>query len=159
VRQVRLIDEGGKQLGIVDTREALRIASDKGLDLVLVSPAAKPPVARILDYGKWRYEQQQQEKERRKKQKKQEVKAIKFRVKVSEHDYQTKLKHVRRFLEDGHKVKVTIMFRGREMAHPELGKKILDRVAEDLKEIATVEMPPQLAGRDMNMVLAPIAKK
>jgi len=158
VRQVRLIDESGKQLGIMDTREALRIAYDKGLDLVLVSPAAKPPVARILDYGKWRYEQQQQEKERRKKQKKQEVKAIKFRVKVSEHDYQTKLK-LRRFLEDGHKVKVTIMFRGRELAHPELGKKILERVADDLKEIATVEMPPQLAGRDMNMVLAPIAKK
>jgi len=107
---VRLIDESGQQLGIVDTREALRIAQEKGLDLVLVSPAAKPPVARILDYGKWRYEQQQQEKERRKKQKKQD-------------------------------------------------KKILDRVAEDLKEIATVEMPPQLAGRDMNMVLAPIAKK
>ncbi len=154
-----MVDEQGTQLGIVDTREALRIAKEKGLDLVLVSPAAKPPVAKILDYGKWRYEQQQQEKERRKKQKRQEQKAIKFRVKVSEHDYQTKLKHVRRFLEDGHKVKVTIMFRGREMAHPELGKKILDRVAEDLREIATVEMPPQLAGRDMNMVLAPIQKK
>jgi len=158
VRQVRLVDETGQQLGIVDTREALKLAQEKGLDLVLVSPAAKPPVARILDYGKWRYEQQQQEKERRKKQKRQEQKAIKFRVKVSEHDYQTKLKHVRRFLEDGHKVKVTIMFRGREMAHPELGRKILDRVAEDLKEIATVEMPPQLAGRDMNMVLAPLKK-
>ncbi len=158
MRQVRLVDETGQQLGIVDTREALKLAQEKGLDLVLVSPAAKPPVAKILDYGKWRYEQQQQEKERRKKQKRQEQKAIKFRVKVSEHDYQTKLKHVRRFLEDGHKVKVTIMFRGREMAHPELGKKILDRVAEDLKEIATVEMPPQLAGRDMNMVLAPLKK-
>jgi len=158
VRQVRLVDETGQQLGIVDTREALKLAQEKGLDLVLVSPAAKPPVAKILDYGKWRYEQQQQEKERRKKQKRQEQKAIKFRVKVSEHDYQTKLKHVRRFLEDGHKVKVTIMFRGREMAHPELGRKILDRVAEDLKEIATVEMPPQLAGRDMNMVLAPLKK-
>ncbi len=158
MRQVRLVDETGQQLGIVDTREALKLAQEKGLDLVLVSPAAKPPVARILDYGKWRYEQQQQEKERRKKQKRQEQKAIKFRVKVSEHDYQTKLKHVRRFLEDGHKVKVTIMFRGREMAHPELGRKILDRVAEDLKEIATVEMPPQLAGRDMNMVLAPLKK-
>jgi len=159
VRQVRLVDETGQQIGIVDTREALRMARERGLDLVLVSPAARPPVARILDYGKWRYEHQQQEKARRKRQRKQEQKAIKFRVKVSEHDYQTKLKHIRRFLEDGHKVKVTIMFRGREMAHPELGRKILDRVAEDLAELGVVEMPPQLAGRDMNMVLAPKAKR
>ena len=159
MRQVRLVDETGQQIGIVDTREALRMARERGLDLVLVSPAARPPVARILDYGKWRYEHQQQEKARRKRQRKQEQKAIKFRVKVSEHDYQTKLKHIRRFLEDGHKVKVTIMFRGREMAHPELGRKILDRVAEDLAELGVVEMPPQLAGRDMNMVLAPKAKR
>nr|WP_218916183.1 translation initiation factor IF-3 [Marinithermus hydrothermalis] len=158
VRQVRLIDENGEQLGILDTREALAIARERDLDLVLVGPNASPPVARLLDYGKWRYEQQQALKEARKKAKRQEMKAIKFRVKINEHDYQTKLGHVRRFLQQGHKVKVTIMFRGREMAHPELGKRILDRVAEDLKDLATVEMKPVLAGRDMNMVLAPVAK-
>ncbi len=158
MRQVRLIDENGEQLGILDTREALAIARERDLDLVLVGPNASPPVARLLDYGKWRYEQQQAMKEARKKAKRQEMKAIKFRVKINEHDYQTKLGHVRRFLQQGHKVKVTIMFRGREMAHPELGKRILDRVAEDLKDLATVEMKPVMAGRDMNMVLAPVAK-
>jgi len=156
VRQVRVIDESGEQLGIMETRQALDLAKQKDLDLVLVGPTASPPVAKLLDYGKWRYEQQQAEKEARKKAKRQEMKSIKFRVKIDEHDYQTKLGHVRRFLEAGHKVKVTIMFRGREMAHPELGKKILDRVAEDLAEIAGVEMKPLMAGRDMNMVLAPI---
>ncbi len=140
----------------METRQALELAREKELDLVLVGPTASPPVAKLLDYGKWRYEQQQAEKEARKKSKRQEMKSIKFRVKIDEHDYQTKLGHVRRFLEAGHKVKVTIMFRGREMAHPELGKKILDRVAEDLSEIAVVEMKPLMAGRDMNMVLAPI---
>lgn len=140
----------------METRQALDLAKQKELDLVLVGPTASPPVAKLLDYGKWRYEQQQAEKEARKKSKRQEMKSIKFRVKIDEHDYQTKLGHVRRFLEAGHKVKVTIMFRGREMAHPELGKKILDRVAEDLAEIAVVEMKPLMAGRDMNMVLAPI---
>jgi len=140
----------------METRQAIDLARQKELDLVLVGPTASPPVAKLLDYGKWRYEQQQAEKETRKKAKRQEMKSIKFRVKIDEHDYQTKLGHVRRFLEAGHKVKVTIMFRGREMAHPELGKKILDRVAEDLAEIAVVEMKPLMAGRDMNMVLAPI---
>lgn len=146
----------GKQLGIMDTREALRLAQEQDLDLVLVGPNADPPVARIMDYSKWRYEQQMAEKEARKKAKRTEVKSIKFRVKIDEHDYQTKLGHIKRFLQEGHKVKVTIMFRGREMAHPELGEKILNRVAEDLKDLAVVEMKPEMLGRDMNMLLAPV---
>jgi len=158
VRQVRLIDDGGQQLGILDTREALRIAIEHELDLVLVGASAAPPVAKLMDYGRYRYEQQLAQKEARKKQKRFELKAIKFRVKIDEHDYQTKMGHVKRFLKDGHKVKITIMFRGREMAHQELGAKILDRVAEDLKDMAVVEMRPEMAGRDMNMVVAPLSR-
>jgi translation initiation factor IF-3 len=155
---VRLIDEEGNQVGVVDTREALRMAQEREYDLVLVSPNAVPPVARLLDYGKWRYEQQQAEKEARKKAKRTEVKSIKFRPKIDEHDYQTKLGHVRRFLEEGHKVKITIMFRGREMAHPELGSRILERAVADLGPAAVVELKPEMAGRDMNMVIAPAGK-
>lgn len=153
-----MIGPGGEQLGIVNTREALRLAEEKELDLVLVGPTADPPVAKLMDYGKFRYEQQLAEKEARKKAKRMEVKSIKFRVKIDEHDYQTKLSHIKRFLEEGHKVKVTIMFRGREMNHPELGERLLSRVAEDLKGLAVVEMRPELLGRDMNMLLAPVAK-
>lgn len=151
-----MIGPDGKQLGIMDTREALRLAQEQDLDLVLVGPNADPPVARIMDYSKWRYEQQMAEKEARKKAKRTEVKSIKFRVKIDEHDYQTKLGHIKRFLQEGHKVKVTIMFRGREVAHPELGERILNRVAEDLKDLAVVEMKPEMLGRDMNMLLAPV---
>ena len=140
----------------MDTREALRLAQEMDLDLVLVGPNADPPVARIMDYSKWRYEQQMAEKEARKKSKRTEVKSIKFRVKIDEHDYQTKLGHIKRFLQEGHKVKVTIMFRGREVAHPELGERILNRVTEDLKDLAVVEMKPEMLGRDMNMLLAPV---
>lgn len=121
-KQVRVIGPDGQQLGIMDTREALRLAQEQDLDLVLVGPTADPPVARIMDYSKWRYEQQVAEKEARKKAKRTEVKSIKFRVKIDEHDYKTKLGHIKRFLEEGHKVKVTIMFRGREMAHPSWGR-------------------------------------
>ena len=145
-------------MGIVDTKEALRTAQERELDLVLVSPNAEPPVARLLDYGKWRFEEQQAEKESRKKTKRQEIKAIKFRVKIDQHDYDTKLGHIRRFLQEGNKVKVTIMFRGREMAHPELGMKILERVGRDVSEHGVVEAAPVLAGRDLNMILAPAAK-
>ena len=155
-KQVRVVGPDGKQLGIMDTREALRLAQEMDLDLVLVGPNADPPVARIMDYSKWRYEQQMAEKEARKKAKRTEVKSIKFRVKIDEHDYQTKLGHIKRFLQEGHKVKVTIMFRGREVAHPELGERILNRVTEDLKELAVVEMKPEMLGRDMNMLLAPV---
>ena len=140
----------------MDTREALRLAQEMDLDLVLVGPNADPPVARIMDYSKWRYEQQMAEKEARKKAKRTEVKSIKFRAKIDEHDYQTKLGHIKRFLQEGHKVKVTIMFRGREVAHPELGERILNRVTEDLKDLAVVEMKPEMLGRDMNMLLAPV---
>ncbi|WP_082077948.1 translation initiation factor IF-3 [Thermus filiformis] len=156
--KVRVIGPSGEQFGIMDTREALRLAEEKELDLVLVGPTADPPVAKLMDYGKFRYEQQLAEKEARKKAKRTEVKSIKFRVKIDEHDYQTKLSHIKRFLEEGHKVKVTIMFRGREMSHPELGEKLLSRVAEDLKGLAVVEMKPEILGRDMNMLLAPVAK-
>lgn len=155
IRQVRLIGSTGEQLGIVDTRDAIGKARDEGLDLVLVGETAQPPVARIMDYGKYRYELQQQEKEARKRTKQQEVKAIKFRVKIEEHDYQTKVRHIRRFLEEGHKVRVTIMFRGRERTHPELGQELLDRVAKDVAEVSVVDMPPTLAGMDMNMALRP----
>ena len=140
----------------MDTREALRLAQEMDLDLVLVGPNADPPVARIMDYSKWRYEQQMAEKEARKKAKRTEVKYIKFRVKIDEHDYQTKLGHIKRFLQEGHKVKVTIMFRGREVAHPELGERILNRVTEDLKDLAVVEMKPEMLGLDINMLLAPV---
>ncbi len=154
-RQVRLIMEDGQQQGIVDTRDALRMARDAELDLVLVGEQAQPPVAKLLDYGKYRYEMQQQEKEARKRSRQQEMKAIKFRVKIDDHDYNTKVNHVKRFLKGGHKVKVTIMFRGRERTHPELGQEILNRVASDVSEMATVESAPSIAGMDMNMVLGP----
>ena len=154
-RQVRLIMEDGQQQGIVDTRDALRMARDAELDLALVGEAAQPPVAKLMDYGKYRYEMQQQEKEARKRSRQQEMKAIKFRVKIDDHDYNTKVNHVKRFLKGGHKVKVTIMFRGRERTHPELGQEILNRVASDVSDMATVESAPSIAGMDMNMVLGP----
>ena len=155
MRQVRLIAADGEQVGIVDTRDALQRARDEELDLVLVGEQASPPVAKLLDYGKYRYEMQQQEKEARKRSRQQEMKAIKFRVKIEDHDYDTKVRHVRRFLEGGHKVRVVIMFRGRERTHPELGQEILNRVAQDVSEISVVDMAPSLAGMDMNMVLRP----
>jgi translation initiation factor IF-3 len=155
VRQVRLIDGEGQQVGVVDTRDALQRARDVDLDLVLVGESAQPPVAKMMDYGKYRYELQQQEKEARKRSRQQEMKAIKFRVKIDEHDYQTKVNHVKRFLKGGHKVKVTIMFRGRERTHPELGQELLHRVGQDVSEIGAVESSPTIAGMDMNMVLAP----
>lgn len=155
VRQIRLIGAEGEQVGIIDTRDAMNMAREAGLDLVMVSPQAVPPVCRLLDYGRFRYEQQQNEKENRKRARAQEVKAIKFRVKIDDHDFKTKAGHVRRFLEEGHKVKVTIMFRGRERTHPELGERILTRVAETLADIGTPEGMPSMMGMDMNMIMAP----
>ncbi|WP_019587034.1 translation initiation factor IF-3 [Deinococcus apachensis] len=157
VRQIRLIGAEGEQIGIIDTRDALAMAREKNLDLVMVSPQAVPPVCRLLDYGRFRYEQQQNEKENRKRARAQEVKAIKFRVKIDDHDFNTKTGHVRRFLEEGHKVKVTIMFRGRERTHPELGERILHRVADTLSDIGTPEGMPSMMGMDMNMIMAPKA--
>ncbi len=156
-RQVRLIDAEGQQQGIVDTREAIRRAREEDLDLVLVGENSQPPVAKLMDYGKFRYEQQQQAKEARRRSRQQEMKAIKFRVKIDSHDYETKVNHIRRFLNAGHKVRVVIMFRGRERTHPELGKEILERVVRDVAELAVVDSPPSLAGMDMNMILRPMS--
>ncbi|MDV6374320.1 translation initiation factor IF-3 [Deinococcus arenicola] len=155
VRQIRLIGAEGEQVGIIDTREAMNMAREAGVDLVMVSPQAVPPVCRLLDYGRFRFEQQQNERENRKRARGQEVKAIKFRVKIDGHDFNTKTGHVRRFLEEGHKVKVTIMFRGRERTHPELGERILVRVAETLADIGVPESNPSMMGMDMNMIMTP----
>jgi len=148
----------GGQIGIVSTRDALRQADELDLDLVEVAPQAKPPVARIMDYGKYKYERDVRQKEARKRQARVDVKEIKFRPKIDTHDYETKKGHVVRFLTAGNKVKVTIMFRGREMAHTELGRKILDRLVGDLDELAQVEQMPKLDGRNMVMVISPTRK-
>jgi translation initiation factor IF-3 len=155
VPEVRLIDETGKQVGIMKTQEALRYAQSHDLDLVEVAPDAKPPVCRVLDYSKYKYEQNQKQKQARKHQTQINVREIKFRPKIAQHDYDTKKGHVERFLKSRDKVKVTIMFRGREMAHPERGEMILNRLAEDLGELAVVEQRPQQDGRNMTMLLAP----
>src|SRR5690554_2064574 len=157
-RQVCLIGSDGAQVGIVETRDAIRMAREEDLDLVLVGEQAQPPVAKLMDYGKYRFELQQQTKEARKRSRQQEMKSIKFRVKIDDHDYETKVNHIRRFLKGGHKVKVTIMFRGRERTHPELGQAILNRVAADVSDLAAVDAAPMIAGMDMNMILRPIAQ-
>jgi len=138
--------------------DALRIADDQGFDLVEIAPSADPPVCKIMDYGKFKYEQAMKAKQARKHQTKVEIKEIKFRPKIDKHDYETKKRHVIRFLDAGAKVKVTIMFRGREMAHPELGLNILERVAEELGDTAIIETQPKLEGRNMHMLLAPTKK-
>lgn len=153
--KVRVIDSDGRQIGVLPTREAIETARRQGLDLVLVSPNSDPPVAKIMDFGKYLYQVSKRQKEAKKKQKQQEIKQMKFRLKIDEHDYQTKLKHIRRFLEDGDKVKVTIMFRGREIAFTDRGKQILDKVANDVSDIAIVEAEAKLEGRDMWMQLKP----
>ncbi len=155
VPEVRLIDENGQQVGIMKTSEALRYAESRELDLVEVAPDAKPPVCRVLDYSKYKYEQTQKQKAARKHQQQINIREIKFRPKIAQHDYDTKKGHVERFLKARDKVKVTIMFRGREMAHPERGEMILNRLAEDLGELAIVEQRPQQDGRNMTMMLAP----
>ncbi|HVW17917.1 MAG TPA: translation initiation factor IF-3 [Solirubrobacteraceae bacterium] len=155
VPQVRLIDENGGQVGVMDTPEALRYALARDLDLVEVAPDARPPVCRVLDYSKYKYEQAQKQKQARKHQQQINVREIKFRPKIAAHDYATKKGHVERFLRARDKVKVTIMFRGREVTHPERGVAILDRLAEELAELATVEQRPNLDGRNMTMVLGP----
>jgi translation initiation factor IF-3 len=155
VPEVRLIDETGKQVGVMKTPDALRYAQNKDLDLVEVAPDAKPPVVRVLDYSKYKYEQAQKQKSARKHQQQINVREIKFRPKIAQHDYDTKKGHVIRFLKGRDKVKVTIMFRGREMAHPERGEMILNRLAEELGELAVVEQRPQQDGRNMTMMLGP----
>lgn len=159
VPEVRLIDGEGNQLGVKPTAEALRQAKDSGQDLVEVAPKAKPPVARIMDYSKYRYEQSLKAKKAKKHATTIDVKEIKMRPKIDVGDYNTKKKHVLRFLNSGAKVKVTIMFRGREMVHPEIGEEILKRLAEDVAEYGVVEQPPKRDERNMVMVLASTGKK
>ena len=155
VPRVRLVDEDGSQIGIKATKEALEYAYSKNLDLVEVAKNADPPVARVMDYGKWRYEQEQRAKQARKHQSQVNIKEIKFRPKIGTHDYETKKGHVVRFLNQRAKVKVTIMFRGRETLHPERGRMLLERLAEDVREIGQIEQQPLLDGRNMVMLLGP----
>jgi translation initiation factor IF-3 len=155
VPEVRVIDEEGQQVGVMKTPDALALAQEKDLDLVEVAPEARPPVCRILDYSKYKYEQAQKVKQARKHQQQIVVREIKFRPKIAEHDYDTKKNHVERFLKHKDKVKVTIMFRGREVTHPERGTMILDRLAEELAEIGVVEQRPMQEGRNMTMMMAP----
>ncbi|MCH1512811.1 MAG: translation initiation factor IF-3 [Acidimicrobiales bacterium] len=155
---VRLVSPDGEQIGITPLAEALEKARDLELDLVEVAENANPPVCRIMDYGKYKYEAAQRAKDSRKKSTNIVVKELKYRPKIAEGDFNTKTKKVRKFLEDGHKVKLTIMFRGREVQHPELGRRILDRVAELMEDIAILEAYPQLDGRNMTMILGPDKK-
>lgn len=156
IKECRLIGYDGSQLGIYPIEQAQRIADDEGYDLVEIAPQAKPPVCRIMDYAKFKYDQAIKAKQARKNQSKIETKEMKFRPKIDVGDYTTKKKHVIRFLEAGSKVKITIMFRGREMAHPEQGLSILERLADDLKDVAVVENQPKMEGRNMHMLIAPL---
>jgi translation initiation factor IF-3 len=155
VREVQLIDHEGKNRGVVPIQDALGIAVEAGLDLVEIAPNSQPPVTKILDYGKFKYQEQKKAAEARKKQKIVEIKEIKFRPMIDDHDYDVKMRAMRRFFEEGDKVKVTLRFRGREMAHQELGFKLLDRVRGDVSTLAKVEQDPKFEGRQMVMVLAP----
>ena len=153
--EIRVIDAEGQQLGVMTPDDAIRQAEEVGLDLVEVAPAARPPVCRIMDYGRYKYEQAKADREARRKQHVTQMKEIKMRPNIDVHDYQVKMRSVRRFFEEGDKVKVTLRFRGREMAHQELGIKLLDRVKDDTAGLAKVEMEPRVEGRQMVMVLAP----
>ncbi len=155
VPQVRLIGEDGEMVGVVNTRDALHRAYQAGLDLLEISPNAVPPVCKITDYGKFKYEQQKKANEARKKQKVVEIKEIKVRPNIDDHDYETKMKQMKGFIADGDKVKVTLRFRGREMAHQELGAKVLERVRTEMGELVKVESMPRMENRQMIMVLAP----
>ena len=155
VREVQLIDDEGTNRGVIPFAEALQLAEEAGLDLVEIAPNSEPPVCKLLDYGKFRFDQQKKAAEARKKQKTVEVKEVKLRPGIDKHDYETKMKNVKRFFEDGDKVKITLRFRGREMAHQDLGLKLLLRVKEETQELAKVELEPQLEGRQMIMILAP----
>lgn len=159
IREVRLIDEEGRQIGIVPTREALEMARQRGLDLVEVAPNAVPPVCRIMDYGKFRYDQSRKERESRRHQHVIELKEVRIRPKIDEHDLETKGRQAAKFLDAGDKVKVTVLFRGREMAHPDIGKALLDQMAEMLRNHGVIEQPPRLEGRTMTMVIGPVKQK
>lgn len=154
-REVRLIDADGNQMGVVSLRDALSAAEQRGLDLVEVAPGAKPSVCRIMDYGKFKYEQSKKEREARKKQRSSSLKEVKMRPNIDEHDFEVKLKNAQRFLEDGDKVKATIMFRGREIVHSDIGRKVLARLAEEVSDRGQVEREPRVEGRNMTMILVP----
>ncbi len=155
---MRVVDENGEQLGVLDTRRALELAMEKGLDLVEVAANADPPVCKIMDFGKFKYQQKKKLQEAKKKQTVIQIKEVKFRPKTDDHDYQTKLKHICRFLEGGDRCKVTVFFRGREIVHKDRGLMVLERVVEDTKDIAKMESRPASEGRTMTMMLAPVKK-
>ena len=155
VMRVRLVDEQGRMVGVVGRSEALAMAAEAGLDLVEIAPNADPPVCKILDFGKFKYEEQKKKNEARKKQKIIEVKEIKLRPSIDDHDYEVKMRSMNKFIEEGDKVKVTMRFRGRELAHQELGMNVLMRVRDDLDTIAKVEQMPRMEGRQMTMVMSP----
>ena len=157
--RIRLIDQNGEQVGVVSVRDALQRADEAGLDLVEISPNAEPPVCKILDYGKYKYEQQKKANEARKNQKVVDIKEIKLRPTIEKHDYEVKLRNAKRFLEEGDKVKVTMRFRGREMAHIDLGMNVLKEFREDLASVGKVEMEPRLEGRQMMMMISPEGAK
>ena len=154
-KEVRLVDDAGQQMGVMAPREAAKIAAEKGLDLVEVAPTANPPVCRIMDYGKYKYEQSKKEKEAKKNQHTTSVKEVKLRPNIEDHDFLTKAKNAGKFLSAGDKVKVTIMFRGREITHPELGKELCERFAAELSDVSKVEKAAKVEGRNMIMILAP----
>lgn len=149
------MDDNGEQLGIVPAREAVRIAFEKGLDLVEVAPNAKPPVCRIMDYGKFKYEESKREREARKKQKVVSIKEVKMRPNIEDHDFDVRTRQTERFLQDGDKVKCTIMFRGREIVHADLGKAVLERLVERVRDLCVIERAPKVEGRNMIMILSP----
>lgn len=155
ISPIRLIDDEGEQVGIIALEEAKERAADAGLDLVEVAPDARPPVCRLMDYGKFKYEEARKAREAKKKQHTVQIKEVKYRPGIEDHDYDFKTRHVRRFLEEGDKVKVTMMFRGRQMSHPELGLEVLERVVSDIEDVGQVESQPTREGRTMIMVLVP----
>lgn len=154
-KEIRLLGVENEQLGIISLRDALRMSQEQNLDLVEIAPTAKPPVCRIMDYGKYKYEQAKRDKEVRKKQKVIIVKEVKLRPGIEDHDFSVKLKNAQRFLEDGDKVKVTIMFRGRELSHAELGRQVLVKLAKECSSLANIEREPKLEGKNMIMILTP----
>ena len=156
---MRLIDDEGRQIGIVPTREALEMARERGLDLVEVAPNASPPVCRLMDYGKYRYEQSRKERDSRRHQHAAKLKEVRVEPKIGEHDLETKGRNAARFLDAGDKVKLTVLFRGRSITHPELGRELLDRLAEQLKDHGTIEQSPRMEGRTMTLVMAPLRSK
>jgi len=154
-REVRLIDESGQQVGVITLREALDMAQERGFDLVEVAPNAVPPVCRLMDYGKYRYEQTKKEREARKNQSQQELKELRVKPKTDEHDLEVKANQARRFLQRGDKVKFTVRFRGRELAHPDIGREILERLVEDLRDVAMLDQKPVMEGKSISMILSP----